>query len=130
MDGIFNIGMRDDSDWRTSRELIEVISTGQSSNETDIFAVIEGKEIFVSLDIDVLDPSIAPGTGTPVAGGLGLRELCEILGRITAKTVPVGMDIVELSPMLDQSGNTERAAVEALLWFLVGYHYEHQGSLS
>lgn len=68
--------------------------------------------IHVSLDMDSLDPSEAPGVGTPVPGGLSYREahlLMEILGdsgRVTS------VDVVEINPILDQSNRTAELAVE------------------
>jgi agmatinase len=62
--------------------------------------------VYVSLDIDVADPSCAPGTGAPVAGGLTSRQLLE-LTRGLAKQLPVrALDIVEIAPALDPSGIT------------------------
>jgi len=62
--------------------------------------------VYLSLDIDVADPSCAPGTGAPVAGGLTSRQLLE-LTRGLAKHLPVrAMDIVEIAPALDPSGIT------------------------
>src|SRR5881409_394957 len=62
--------------------------------------------IYLSLDIDVADPSCAPGTGAPVAGGLSSRQLLE-LTRGLIRHLPVrAMDIVEISPPLDPSGVT------------------------
>ena len=62
--------------------------------------------VYLTLDIDVADPSCAPGTGAPVAGGLTSRQLLD-LGRGLLETLPVrAMDIVEVSPPLDQSDIT------------------------
>ena len=57
--------------------------------------------IYISLDIDVLDPAFAPGTGTPEAGGMSSRELMEILKVLFEKLPVVAMDVVEVSPPLD-----------------------------
>lgn len=57
--------------------------------------------VYISLDIDVLDPAFAPGTGTPEAGGLSSRELMEIF-KVLMDRLPVkAMDLVEVSPPLD-----------------------------
>jgi len=69
-----------------------------------------GKQpIYVSVDIDVLDPAHAPGTGTPEAGGLSSRELLEFLRTLPAAQV-VGADIVEVSPAYDHAEITGIAA--------------------
>lgn len=57
--------------------------------------------VYISLDIDVLDPAFAPGTGTPEAGGLSSRELMEILKALFDKLPVAAMDVVEVSPPLD-----------------------------
>ncbi|KAL1957179.1 hypothetical protein VTO42DRAFT_6213 [Malbranchea cinnamomea] len=69
--------------------------------------------VYLSLDIDVLDPSIAPGTGTPEPGGWTTRELIRIL-RGVEKLNLVGADIVEVSPSYDSVGEgTALAAAQA-----------------
>ncbi|MET0952720.1 MAG: agmatinase [Aeromicrobium sp.] len=67
---------------------------------------------YVSLDIDVLDPAFAPGTGTPEAGGLTSRELLNIL-RSCADLNLVGADIVEVAPAYDHAELTGIAAAHA-----------------
>ena len=57
--------------------------------------------LYVSFDVDVLDPAFQPGTGTPVSGGLTMREAIPIVRRLCAETNLVGFDIVELAPALD-----------------------------
>ncbi len=70
--------------------------------------------VYVTIDIDVLDPAYAPGTGTPEAGGLSTRELLELL-RFVLRTLPVrALDIVEVSPPLDPSDVTSFAAIKLI----------------
>ena len=70
--------------------------------------------VYVTLDIDVLDPAFAPGTGTPEAGGLTTRELLQLL-RIVFNRLPVrALDIVEVSPPLDPSDITSVAAIKVI----------------
>ena len=59
------------------------------------------KHVYVTLDIDSLDPGYAAGTGTPQFGGMEPRELLNILGYIFEKLPVVGMDVVEVAPDLD-----------------------------
>jgi agmatinase len=68
--------------------------------------------VYVSIDIDVLDPSHAPGTGTPEAGGLTSRELLGILRGLAGLDI-VGADIVEVSPPYDHAEMTGIAASHA-----------------
>ncbi len=65
--------------------------------------------VHVSIDIDVLDPAFAPGTGTPEAGGLTSRELLAILRGMTDLRL-VGADIVEVAPAYDHAEVTAVAA--------------------
>ena len=68
-----------------------------------------GRPVYVSIDIDVLDPAHAPGTGTPEAGGMTSRELLEILRGFRGLDV-VGADVVEVAPAYDHADITGVAA--------------------
>lgn len=65
--------------------------------------------VYLSIDIDVIDPGLAPGTGTPEPGGWSTRELIRILRGIEGLNV-VGADVVEVSPAFDGSGETTALA--------------------
>jgi agmatinase len=77
-----------------------------------IAARVGERPTYVSLDIDVLDPAFAPGTGTPEAGGLTSRELLHILRSFTTLNL-VGADIVEVAPAYDHAEITGIAASHA-----------------
>lgn len=70
--------------------------------------------IYLTLDIDCLDPAFAPGTGTPEAGGLSSRDLVELLHQLFAVLPIRAMDIVEVSPPLDTADITSMAAVKVI----------------
>ncbi len=74
--------------------------------------------IYLSVDIDVVDPGLAPGTGTPEPGGMLTRELLRAIRRIVSAVELAGMDIVEVSPPYDHAETTSmianRAALEAI----------------
>lgn len=70
-----------------------------SPQELDVF---KGEKIFLTIDIDVLDPSVVPGTGTPEAGGLSYTQLCEWVKYLKDFDI-VGADVVELAPDYDKS---------------------------
>jgi len=67
------------------------------------------KPVYVSIDIDVLDPAHAPGTGTPEAGGMTSRELLRMLRALTSANI-VGADVVEVAPAYDHAQLTGVAA--------------------
>ena len=80
--------------------------------------------VYVTLDIDVLDPAFAPGTGTPSTGGLSSRELLEILRQLL-DTLPIrAMDIVEVAPPLDVNDITSWAAM-GVIQLILG-HFSRQ----
>jgi agmatinase len=62
------------------------------------------KGVFISVDIDVVDPGMAPGTGTPEPGGLNSRDLLDTIRRISKDLNVLGADIVEVSPPYDGPG--------------------------
>jgi agmatinase len=62
------------------------------------------KGVFISVDIDVVDPGLAPGTGTPEPGGLNSREILDTVRRLAAELNVLGADVVEVSPPYDGPG--------------------------
>jgi len=74
-----------------------------------VLARVADLPVYLSVDIDVLDPSIAPGTGTPEAGGLTSRELLRVLRGLTDVHL-VGADVVEVAPAYDHAELTTIAA--------------------
>jgi agmatinase len=71
--------------------------------------------IYLSLDIDVIDPGLAPGTGTPEPGGMLTREVLRAVRQIVGAVDLAGMDIVEVSPPYDIAETTAMAAHRAAL---------------
>ncbi|WP_136042377.1 MULTISPECIES: agmatinase [unclassified Microbacterium] len=90
-----------------SSEYIE--EHGVEAGIARILQRIGDKPLYVSIDIDVLDPAHAPGTGTPEAGGLTSRELLRILRALSSQNI-VGADVVEVSPAYDHAQMTGIAA--------------------
>lgn len=70
--------------------------------------------VYFTIDLDVLDPSEFPGTGTPEAGGVTFRELREAMALVCQKLNVVGCDVCELAPTLDVSGVSTAAACKLL----------------
>jgi agmatinase len=80
-------------------------------------AVAGGGPVYVSFDIDSLDPAFAPGTGTPEIGGLTTREVQAILRGLKGLDV-VGGDVVEVAPQYDATTNTAHAGAQMLFEIL------------
>lgn len=74
---------------------------------------LQGMPVYFTLDLDVLDPSVFPGTGTPEPGGVNFIELLEAIQKVCKLTI-VGCDINELSPVYDQSGASTAVACKVL----------------
>lgn len=72
------------------------------------------RPLYISVDIDVLDPCLAPGTGHPVPGGLDLPTLCGLVRTLASKRRVVGADLMEVNPLLDHAAMTCRAAAGVL----------------
>ena len=71
----------------------------------EFFEKSDIKDLYISIDIDVLDPSIAPGTGYAIPGGFTYREVWKIFREVAKKINIIGFDIVEVSPSLDLPNN-------------------------
>lgn len=75
---------------------------------------LRGKKVYFTLDLDVLDPSVFPGTGTPEAGGVTFDELRKAVTLVCSKLDIVGCDVNELSPVYDQSGVSTAVACKII----------------
>ena len=74
-----------------------------------------GTPLYLTIDIDGFDPSIAPGTGTPSHGGFLYYEVLELLAVLVARNPIVGIDLVEVAPDYDHTGTTAILAAQLLL---------------
>lgn len=70
--------------------------------------------VYLTIDLDVLDPSVFPGTGTPEAGGVSFPELMEAMRCMTEYCRVIGCDVVELAPGLDSSGSSTATACKVV----------------
>jgi arginase len=68
--------------------------------------------VHVSLDMDVLDPEVAPGVGTPVRGGFSYREAHLVLELVAESGLAGSLEVVEVNPILDRENETAKLAVE------------------
>jgi agmatinase len=95
----------------------EIEDRGSEAVVADAIAeALDGPDsIYLSIDIDVIDPGLAPGTGTPEPGGMLTREVLRAIRQIVAAVDLCGMDIVEVSPPYDHAETTAMAANRAAL---------------
>lgn len=87
----------------------------------EVVAQLKGKPVYLTLDLDVLDPSAFPGTGTPEAGGVSFETLLAGLLTISELTI-VGVDVNELSPQYDLSGASTALACKIIRELLLAIH--------
>ena len=111
-----------ESDYNFAKSQGSQIFTRQDIRQKGVDEIVEKLpplgNVYVSIDIDGLDPSIAPGTGSPTVDGLLYYEVINLLKGITKKSNVVGFDIVEVNPMVDLSGQTCLLATTLILEFL------------
>ncbi len=69
----------------------------------EVVQKIKDKPVYVTIDLDILDPSIFPGTGTPEPGGISFTDMLDILQKLDSLNI-VGADVVELAPDYDPTG--------------------------
>ena len=87
----------------------------------------EGRKLHISFDIDVLDPAFTPATGTPVPGGINMREAITIVRRLCAESNVVSFDLVELHPALDPTYKTTLNSAHIIKACLTGLAMNKEG---
>jgi agmatinase len=109
---VHQVGLRsgDRAEWQLARRRTAWSST-ELSVPTAVRDRIGQRPVYLSIDIDVLDPAHAPGTGCPEPGGATFRELAEFVHGLAGLRV-VGLDVMEVSPELDAANITAAAAAK------------------
>jgi len=112
-----------------SYEMTELTGRGIDTCLTEAFAMAtdDCDAVFLSVDIDVVDPGLAPGTGTPEPGGLSGRQLLDAVRRITMELPVAGIDVVEVSPPFDHAEVTAYLANRVVLEALSGMAWRRRG---
>ncbi|MBM7571243.1 agmatinase [Aquibacillus albus] len=88
----------------------------------EVLPKLAGRNVYVTIDIDVLDPAFAPGTGTAEAGGITSKELLEAIQLIAQSDINViGADLVEVAPIYDPTEQTVIAASKFIREMLLGW---------
>jgi agmatinase len=112
-----------------SYEMTEVVRRGLDACLDEAFEVAtDGCDaVFLSVDVDVVDPGMAPGTGTPEPGGLTGRQLLDAVRRCAIELPLAGADVVEVSPPYDHAEVTAMLANRVVLEVLSGTAFRRSG---
>ena len=103
-------------------EMTEVVERGLDACLTEALerSAADCDGVFLSVDVDVVDPGMAPGTGTPESGGLTSRQLLDAVRRIGMESRLLGMDVVEVAPPYDHADITALLGNRVVLETLSG----------
>ncbi len=98
-------------------EMSEVVERGLDECLSEAFTIAtdDCDGVFLSIDVDVVDPGMAPGTGTPEPGGLTTRQLLDAVRRCALELPVVGLDVVEVAPPYDGPGNVTAAMANRIV---------------
>ncbi|MWC31069.1 agmatinase [Paenibacillus sp. MMS18-CY102] len=121
---IYQFGIRSGSreEWQYARENINFHPFEVLEPLKKVLPELEGRPVYLTIDIDVLDPSCAPGTGTAEAGGITSKELLEAVHAIARSGVNVvGCDLVEVAPAYDPTEQTQIVAAKVIREMLLGF---------
>lgn len=117
--GIRGISSSKKEDVDAARDYGSVILSPRQMRKMGVEEVLAqlpaGEKYYVTIDIDGIDPSIAPGTGTPSPGGLLYDEVNELLEGIAKRGDVIGFDLVEVAPPYDPTGMTGQVAARIML---------------
>ncbi|HEX3823280.1 MAG TPA: agmatinase [Mycobacteriales bacterium] len=110
-------------------EMTEVVARGLDAclDDAEGMALDDCDGVFLSIDVDVVDPGMAPGTGTPEPGGLTSRQLLDAVRRLAQRLPIVGIDVVEVAPAYDTADVTAMLANRVVLEALSGIAVRRRG---
>lgn len=120
---IFQFGIRsgDRSEFIWGKEHVSTCKFHFDTLEETV-RLLAGKPVYLTVDLDVLDPSVFPGTGTPEAGGVSFEQLRHAIEIVGKQCTVVAADMNELSPIYDQSGASTAVACKILREMLLSLH--------
>ncbi len=116
----FGIRSGDRSEFVWARENINIFPDQLLEPLAQVIPQILDKPVYITLDIDIVDPAFAPGTGTPEPGGCTSREILKAIEMMSALRV-VGMDVVEVAPVYDQTDRTSILAAKIIREAILGF---------
>lgn len=119
---IFQFGIRsgDREEFRWGKEHVKTKTFDFEGLET-VLEQLKGKPVYFTLDLDVLDPSVFPGTGTPEPGGVSFEQLRKAAFLVCKTANVVGCDVNELSPHYDPSGISTAVACKIVREMLLAF---------
>ena len=119
---IFQFGIRsgDREEFRWGKEHVKTKTFDFEGLET-VLEQLKGKPLYFTLDLDVLDPSVFPGTGTPEPGGVSFEQLRKAAFLVCKTANVVGCDVNELSPHYDPSGISTAVACKIVREMLLAF---------
>ena len=118
----FGIRSGERAEFAWGKEHVQTQRFGFSGLE-DVVAKLADKPVYFTVDLDVLDAAVFPGTGTPEAGGVSFEALRRAMNLVAAECNIVGCDMVELSPPYDHSGISTATALKLLREYLLALDY-------
>ncbi|AWI12489.1 agmatinase [Caldifermentibacillus hisashii] len=104
-------GLKEEFEWAKEHTYLEKFSLETFAEKMDELANVP---VYITIDLDVLDPGIFPGTGTPEPGGISYRDLLDAIGHMQKLNQIVAADVVELSPPYDPSGASTAVACKTV----------------
>lgn len=125
--GIRNISQEEMEWWRKKRPSKIFWARDYCRGRHSVQEVVDAlgdRPVFLTIDLDGLDPAVMPGVGTPEPGGLGWWETLELLRALFTQRQVVGCDVVELAPIAGE--NVSEFAAAKLVYKLIGYKFDRQ----
>jgi agmatinase len=121
---LFQIGIRSgtEQEFKLARERKSIVSLDPSSLSSMIKR-LRNKPVYITLDLDVIDPGLLPGVGTPEPGGLTFQEIISLLKKLQTLLV-IGFDVVELTPDYDPTQVSSVTASVILREMILAFCYE------
>jgi len=104
-------GLKEEFEWAKEHSHLEKFTYNTLEERVELLV---NKPVYITIDLDVLDPSVFPGTGTPEPGGIDFHDMMKIISILSRLENVVGLDVVELSPKFDASGVSTAVACKTL----------------
>ncbi|MGM0518320.1 MAG: agmatinase [Campylobacterota bacterium] len=104
-------GLKEEFQWASENIYMEKFT--YNTLESKVEELIK-EPVYITIDLDVFDPSVFPGTGTPEPGGIDFHDMLKIIKILSKLENTVGLDVVELSPKYDASGVSTAVACKTL----------------